>query len=133
MRRSRASPSAPPSANTLSGTVSFRWNVFVGENFAFGGGHAVEDNVFLGGTPATDRDNGSGCPIGLCPGAYIVRLVDGDGQLSYSRNYVQGAMWAAVAIYGRKCAGFRNFEDNVAVGSWTVSYTHLTLPTILLV
>ena len=52
---------APPSADTLSGTVSFRWNVFVGENFAFAGGHTVEDNVFLGGA--------EGCPVGLCPGA----------------------------------------------------------------
>ena len=27
-------------------------------------------------------------------------------------------MWAAVAIYGRKCSGFSSFDDNVAVGSW---------------
>ena len=98
---------APPSRDTLSGTVSFRWNVFVGENFAFGGGHTVEDNVFLGGA--------EGCPSGSAPGRTSCASSTTTAS-SRIRGTAQGAMWAAVAIYGRKCSGFSSFDDNVAVG-----------------
>ena len=93
----------------VAASLTFRWNVFVGENFAFGGDHAVSDNVFLGGN--------EGCPIGLCPQLYMVRLIGATGALTFNRNYVQGAMWAAVLI-DRPCVNFAAFEDNVAVSSW---------------
>ena len=105
------------------------WGNFFGEGAPPSGEHASWARSASGGTCSSARTSRSragtpsrttcswagrrAAPSGLCPGAYLRRLADDDGELSYSRNYAQGAMWAAVAIYGRKCSGFSSFDDNV--------------------